>query len=137
MFPYYIGIVSGLHDLGIISPGTTQLSGASAGSLIAGCYNAGIPADKIMDATMELVFLVRRDGVYSNLGPHLNTVLEKYLPDDAHERCNGNTHVAVTNVLPCMLSTPALHTCLPQPPSSFTLLESLLLAMERLSAACR
>jgi hypothetical protein len=61
-----------------------------------------------MDATLELVAMLRRDGVYANLGPHLQTILEKYLPDDAHERCSGVTHVAITNVIPCVLPCDSL-----------------------------
>lgn len=58
LFPYYIGIMSGLDDLGITRAGGTHLAGASAGSLIAGCYHAGIPVSGIMDATMELIAMV-------------------------------------------------------------------------------
>jgi hypothetical protein len=58
LFPYYIGIISGLDDLSITSPGKTNIAGASAGSLIAGCYHAGIPVSGIMEATMELITMV-------------------------------------------------------------------------------
>lgn len=59
LFPYYIGVISGLDDLGITASGKTNIAGASAGSLIAGCYHAGIPIKGIMEATMELVAMVR------------------------------------------------------------------------------
>lgn len=59
LFPYYIGIMSALDDLGISAVGQMHLAGASAGSLIAGCYHAGIPVSGIMEATMELIAMVR------------------------------------------------------------------------------
>uniref|UniRef100_A0A383W6G1 Patatin n=1 Tax=Tetradesmus obliquus TaxID=3088 RepID=A0A383W6G1_TETOB len=34
------------------------------------------------------------------LGPLLREFLQQYLPPDAHELCSGNTHVAVTRLLP-------------------------------------
>jgi hypothetical protein len=34
------------------------------------------------------------------LGPLLREFLQQYLPPDAHELCSGNTHVAVTLLLP-------------------------------------
>ena len=52
-------MISGLDDLGITASGKTNIAGASAGSLIAGCYHAGIPIKGIMEATMELVAMVR------------------------------------------------------------------------------
>lgn len=108
MFPYYIGIISSLSDLGIIQQSKTPLAGASAGSLIAACFHAGLPAAELMDATLELAASLRKTGTFRNLGPSLETVLHKYLPDDAHKACSDAAHVAITNV-----STRALSTHLP------------------------
>lgn len=44
LLPYYIGVVQGLHELNIITP-RTQIAGASAGSLIAAGYNAGMTTE--------------------------------------------------------------------------------------------
>lgn len=98
MFPYYIGIVSSLHDLGIIQKSKTPLAGASAGSLIAACYHAGVSSDLLMDATLENAESLRKTGTFRKLGLSLETVLNKYLPDDAHEACNGAAHIAITTV---------------------------------------
>jgi hypothetical protein len=38
--------------------------------------------------------------VSCRLGPLLREFLQQYLPPDAHELCSGNTHVAVTRLLP-------------------------------------
>lgn len=108
MFPYYIGIISSLSDLGIIKQSKTPLAGASAGSLIGACFHAGLPAAQLMEATLELAASLRTTGTYRNLGPCLETVLHKYLPDDAHEACSDAAHVAITNV-----STRASSTHLP------------------------
>ena len=51
--------------------------------------------DKDTFASLCCVFRVRR-----RLGPLLRDFLEQYLPPDAHERCSGTTHVAVTRLLP-------------------------------------
>ena len=34
------------------------------------------------------------------LGPLLREFLHQHLPEDAHERCSGTTHVATTRALP-------------------------------------
>ena len=98
MFPYYIGIISTLSDLGIIHQSRTPLAGSSAGSLIAACFHAGISAEALMNATLELASSLRVSGTYRHLGPSLETILVKYLPEDAHKNCNNAAHVAITNV---------------------------------------
>eukprot|EP00892_Ulva_mutabilis_P006036 jgi/Ulvmu1/3804/UM018_0014.1 len=98
MFPYYIGIISSLSDLGIIQQSKTPIAGASAGSLIAACFHAGLPPGSLMEATLELAAALRKSGTYANLGPTLKPILHRHLPEDAHEACNDSTFVAITNI---------------------------------------
>lgn len=100
LFPYFVGVVSSLASAGIVTPSVTPLAGASAGSLIAGCFHAGLSKDKIMAACLELAFDLRKQGSYRRMGPCLQRVLEHHLPDDVHERCSGSTHIAITHMLP-------------------------------------
>jgi hypothetical protein len=103
MFPYFVGIASALCDIGVIIPGKTHLSGASAGSVIAACVNCGMSTDDIMRAMLQLGAELRSEGggAYRRLGPCVHRVLEEYLPVDAHVRNTGITHIAVTRALPC------------------------------------
>lgn len=103
LFPYYIGIASALQDLGALTPGSTPLAGASAGSLIAACVHSGMSGDATMRACLALVATLRDGGVYRRLGDAVGDTLREHLPEDAHERCSGVTHVAVTNAVPCAL----------------------------------
>jgi hypothetical protein len=47
-----------------------------------------------------LLLLYAPGSVSHRLGPLLREFLDTYLPNDAHERCSGTTHVAVTRLLP-------------------------------------
>lgn len=50
---YYLGVAQQLQELGILQD-STQLAGASAGSLIVACIKAGLPFDTIKSACFEL-----------------------------------------------------------------------------------
>jgi hypothetical protein len=87
---------------------TTKLGGASAGSLIAACVHSGMSASEITSRCLELMRDLRVGGTRGRLGPVLEAFLKEYLPEDAHERCTGLTHVAVTKAFPVL--RPALIT---------------------------
>jgi hypothetical protein len=80
--------------------GPPHLAGASAGALIAAVANAGVPLHIVEEACVELAADCLRHGTPGRLGPGLRALLEAHLPPDAHLRCRGNTHVAVTRVMP-------------------------------------
>lgn len=46
LFPYEIGVVAQLQELGVMTP-STQVAGASAGSLIAAVFKSGLPVDTV------------------------------------------------------------------------------------------
>jgi hypothetical protein len=50
---YYLGVAQQLQELGILQD-STQLAGASAGSLIVACIKSGLPFDTIQAACFEL-----------------------------------------------------------------------------------
>jgi hypothetical protein len=77
-----------------------HLAGASAGALIAAVANAGVPLPIVEEACVQLAADCLAHGTPGRLGPGLRALLEKHLPPDAHLRCRGNTHVAVTKVVP-------------------------------------
>jgi predicted acylesterase/phospholipase RssA len=99
LFSYYIGVIFGLHDLGIVTR-DTKLAGASAGSLIAACYHSGLPEDLITKACFTLAKDCRDNGTRGRLGSVLVKFLEELLPDDIHEKCRDKAYVAVTRVFP-------------------------------------
>ncbi|CAL8460544.1 g73 [Coccomyxa elongata] len=99
LFPYYLGIVNTLNELNVITD-ATPLAGASAGSLIAACHHSGLPAQQVKDACFLLADDCRRKGTRGRLGTVLSEFLYDLLPQDAHERCNHKTFVAVTRAWP-------------------------------------
>jgi predicted acylesterase/phospholipase RssA len=50
---YYLGVAQQLQEAGILTD-SSQLAGASAGSLIVACIKAGLPFDDIRAACFEL-----------------------------------------------------------------------------------
>jgi len=100
LFPYYLGVVSELRAMGILTD-DTPVAGASAGSLIAACSKSGLGTGALKDALTDLAAQCRRLGTRHNLGPVLEGVLREVLPQDMGERATAcNVHVAVTHVLP-------------------------------------
>lgn len=99
MFPYYVGVVAALEDAGVLRR-PHQLAGASAGSLVAAAYNAGLSAAALEESLVLFGEDCLKNGTRARLGPLLRDFLHAYLPQDAAERCSGTTHVAVTRALP-------------------------------------
>ncbi|GIL86898.1 hypothetical protein Vretimale_15562 [Volvox reticuliferus] len=81
-----------------------QMAGASAGSLAVATYNCGLEPEKATQALHEFASNCRSNGTRYRLGGLLRDFLHAYLPDDAHERCRGNTHVALTRLFPVVRS---------------------------------
>eukprot|EP00882_Tetradesmus_deserticola_P013544 GHRQ01014380.1.p1 GENE.GHRQ01014380.1~~GHRQ01014380.1.p1 ORF type:complete len:384 (+),score=86.76 GHRQ01014380.1:169-1152(+) len=99
VFPYYVGLVSSLVQRGVMTR-PAQLAGSSAGSLIAASFNAGLDMETVEKSLIEFGENCLKNGTRYRLGPLLRDFLEQYLPPDAHELCSGNTHVAVTRLMP-------------------------------------
>eukprot|EP00879_Flechtneria_rotunda_P000290 GHRR01000380.1.p1 GENE.GHRR01000380.1~~GHRR01000380.1.p1 ORF type:complete len:616 (+),score=201.49 GHRR01000380.1:254-2101(+) len=99
LFPYYVGLVSSLVQQGVLER-PAQLAGSSAGSLIAASFNAGLDMATVEQSMIEFGEDCLKNGTRYRLGPLLKDFLQQYLPPDAHEQCSGNTHVAVTRLLP-------------------------------------
>ena len=58
-------------------------------------------AAQTMDACLDLMARLRAGGTFRKLRPVLYELLQDHLPDDAHERCRGNTFVNTTRLVPC------------------------------------
>lgn len=99
LFPYYIGVVEALEELGIITE-DTKIGGASAGSLIAATYHSGIGSKAATEACLTLAAELRKNGTRGRLKSNLRTFLEKMLPDDVHERCTNKAYISVTRAFP-------------------------------------
>lgn len=99
LFPYFIGVASALRDANILTD-TTQLAGASAGSLVSACIKSGMTLDQITDLCLKMMHDLRTNGTRGRLGPVLESFLHQHLPHDAHERCSNKAHVAVTQAWP-------------------------------------
>ena len=67
LFPYLLGVLYELHALGVITSGT-KLGGASAGSIIAACYHAGLSREQVIDHCLALVHDCRANGTRGRLG---------------------------------------------------------------------
>lgn len=99
LFPYYIGVVEALEELGIMTE-DTKIGGASAGSLIAACYHSGIGTKAATDACLLLAAELRNNGTRGRLKSNLRIFLEDLLPADVHERCTNRAYISVTRAFP-------------------------------------
>jgi hypothetical protein len=99
LFPYYVGLASGLKEAKILVDGT-KVAGASAGSLIAALCKSGVPESVLVEATLELAANCRTKGTVTRLRSVLKDTLKDALPQDIHLRCNGVCYIAVTRVSP-------------------------------------
>ncbi|PNW85631.1 hypothetical protein CHLRE_03g195500v5 [Chlamydomonas reinhardtii] len=104
LYPYHLGVLWELHELDILKDYKVQMAGASAGSLAVATYNCGLEPEKATQALHEFAENCRANGTRYRLGGLLKDFLHAYLPDDAHERCRGNTHVALTRLFPVVRS---------------------------------
>ncbi|XP_054803354.1 uncharacterized protein LOC129306674 [Prosopis cineraria] len=98
LFPYYLGVAQFLIENGYIKE-STPLAGASAGAIVCVTIASGASMKEALKATKILAEDCRRQGTAFRLGAVLRDVLNKFLPEDAHVRCNGRVRVAVTQLL--------------------------------------
>ncbi|OIT07683.1 PREDICTED: patatin-like phospholipase domain-containing protein 2 [Nicotiana attenuata] len=98
LFPYHLGVAKLLIEKGYIKE-TTPLAGSSAGAIVCAVVASGASMQEALDATKILAQDCRLSGTAFRLGAVLREILEKFLPDDAHIRCNGRVRVAVTQIL--------------------------------------
>lgn len=92
LFSYQLGVGAELVRAGCIVPGVTQLSGASAGSLVAAVLALGMDAEEALDVLAR----VRADCLDAGrtagrLGDVLRREMLPALPEDAAERLAGGT----------------------------------------------
>ncbi|KAG2433513.1 hypothetical protein HYH02_012631 [Chlamydomonas schloesseri] len=104
LYPYHLGVLWELHELNILKDYKVQMAGASAGSLAVATYNCGLEPEKATQALHEFAENCRANGTRYRLGGLLKDFLHAYLPADAHERCRGNTYVALTRLFPVVRS---------------------------------
>ncbi|KAJ8754899.1 hypothetical protein K2173_015411 [Erythroxylum novogranatense] len=98
LFPYHLGVAQCLIEMGYIKE-TTPLAGSSAGAIVCAVIASGASMQEALKATKVLADDCRLKGTAFRLGAVLRDVLENFLPDDAHLRCNGRVRVAVTQIL--------------------------------------
>ncbi|KAJ6706574.1 hypothetical protein OIU79_011086 [Salix purpurea] len=98
LFPYHLGVAHLLIEKGYIKE-NTPLAGSSAGAIVCAVIASGASMQEALTATKVLAEDCRLRGTAFRLGAVLRDVLEKFLPDDIHVRCNGRVRVAVTQIL--------------------------------------
>eukprot|EP00803_Ostreobium_quekettii_P003633 evm.model.scf_117.10 EVM.evm.TU.scf_117.10 scf_117:67707-77145(+) len=99
LFPYLVGAAYGLQETGLLTE-NSKLAGASAGSLVAGCFHSGVTMDVLMEGCRRVTVDCRENGTGGRLKDVLSKVLHDMLPDDCHLRCSGKAYIAVTKVYP-------------------------------------
>ncbi|GMH45827.1 hypothetical protein BSKO_13790 [Bryopsis sp. KO-2023] len=99
VFPYLVGTTEGLSVGGLLTR-DTPCAGASAGSLVAALYHSGMSSKDLMDGALELSADCREYGTRGRLKQALENTLRELLPQDAHIKCSGKAHVAITQVYP-------------------------------------
>ncbi|KAE8805500.1 patatin-like phospholipase domain-containing protein 4 [Hordeum vulgare] len=97
LFPYHLGVAQYLLDKGYITE-RTPLAGSSAGAIICAVIASGNTMQEALQVTKILAEDCRSKGTAFRLGAVLKDVLEKFLPDDLHIRCNGRIRVAITQL---------------------------------------
>lgn len=98
LFPYHLGVAHFLIQNGYIKE-TTPLAGSSAGAIVCAVIASGASMEEALSATKILAEDCRSRGTAFRLGAVLRDILQKFLPDDIHIRCNGRVRVAVTQLL--------------------------------------
>eukprot|EP00195_Chlamydomonas_chlamydogama_P016101 CAMPEP_0202891716 /NCGR_PEP_ID=MMETSP1392-20130828/1710_1 /ASSEMBLY_ACC=CAM_ASM_000868 /TAXON_ID=225041 /ORGANISM="Chlamydomonas chlamydogama, Strain SAG 11-48b" /LENGTH=529 /DNA_ID=CAMNT_0049575549 /DNA_START=201 /DNA_END=1792 /DNA_ORIENTATION=+ len=99
LYCYHLGVLWELQRLGLLRD-RVQMAGASAGSLAIATYNSGLDVTKATSALHEFAAECRSHGTRYRLSGLLKDFLHTYLPDDAHLRCEGVCHVALTRLFP-------------------------------------
>ncbi|CAD7702394.1 unnamed protein product [Ostreobium quekettii] len=99
LFPYLVGAAYALNEAGLLTE-DTKVAGASAGSLIAGCFHSGVTKEGLMEGCQRVTVDCRENGTRGRLKAVLADVLDDILPDDCHTRCSGRAYIAVTEVYP-------------------------------------
>lgn len=97
LFPYHLGVAQYLLDRGYITE-RTPLAGSSAGAIICAVIASGNTMQDALQVTKVLAENCRSKGTAFRLGAVLKDVLDKFLPDDLHTRCNGRIRVAITQL---------------------------------------
>ncbi|KAM0826299.1 hypothetical protein ACQ4PT_068957 [Festuca glaucescens] len=97
LFPYHIGAAQYLLEKGYITE-RTPLAGSSAGAIICAVIASGNTMQEALQVTKILAENCRSKGTAFRLEAVLKDVLEKFLPDDLHIRCNGRIRVAITQL---------------------------------------
>ncbi|KAL6654129.1 hypothetical protein ACP70R_007594 [Stipagrostis hirtigluma subsp. patula] len=97
LFPYHIGAAQCLMDRGYITE-RTPLAGSSAGAIICAVIASGNTMEDALKVTKVLADNCRSKGTAFRLGAVLRDVLDEFLPDDLHIRCNGRIRVAITQL---------------------------------------
>ncbi|KAF9685041.1 hypothetical protein SADUNF_Sadunf03G0013100 [Salix dunnii] len=96
LFPYHLGVAHLLIEKGYIKE-TTPLAGSSAGAIVCAVIASGAGMQEALTATKVLAEDCRLRGTAFRLGAVLRDVLEKFLPDDIHVRCNGRVRASVAH----------------------------------------
>jgi len=97
LFPYHLGVAQCLMDKGYITE-RTPLAGSSAGAIICAVIASRNTMQDALQVTKDLADNCRSKGTAFRLGAVLRDVLDKFLPDDLHIRCNGRIRVAITQL---------------------------------------
>ena len=102
LLPYHLACIRALKEISLIGNEghCQQVGGASAGSLAAAVVACSLDLNVVDRAVDEMTDECRKNGTWGKLGGCLREKLEELLPEDAHLRCNGRLHVAVTKVKP-------------------------------------
>ena len=101
---YHLGVWDALTHRGshAFNPTTKPLIGASGGALVAGVMTSGVVLSDASDALRRIVADILSVGTGGILRVDLLSLvrreLERLLPEDAHERCNGKVTVCVSDV---------------------------------------
>ncbi|KAF3323796.1 Patatin-like protein [Carex littledalei] len=97
LFPYHIGVAKLLLEKGYIKE-TTPLAGSSAGAIVCAVIASGNTMEEALRVSKVLADNCRTKGTAFRLGAVLRDVLEEFLPEDVHIRCNGRIRVAITQL---------------------------------------
>jgi len=95
---YYVGVLKVLQQLGIVQPGKPAplVAGISSGAITAGAICSGVPEERLYETVTDLFRTCRRSPCAGGMDKTVRELLDRSLPPDAAEKCQGRLFAGVT-----------------------------------------
>jgi hypothetical protein len=96
---FHLGVASALIERKIVTDGS-RFAGASGGALVAAALGSNLSIKVVLESLLYVAAECRKHGTIGHVGKPLMQALEKLVPKNGAELCNGRVKVAVSCVWP-------------------------------------